>query len=42
MADLEEQGYERIEVLEGMGSTTIYVPDTGISYEWEIRESEIR
>lgn len=42
MTDLEEQGYERIEVLEEIDSTTIYVPDTDIYYEWEICESEIR
>ena len=41
-ADLASQGYERVEVLEKIDGTTVYVPDTDIYYEWTICETDIR
>lgn len=41
-ADLKGKDWDRVEVLEQDDSFSVYVPDTGISYDWTISETEIR
>ena len=42
VADLKGKDWERVEVLEQGDSFSVYVPDTGISYDWTICETDIR
>ncbi len=42
VAELKERNWERVEVLEQGDSFSVYVPDTGISYDWTICEADVR
>lgn len=42
VADLKGKDWDRVEVLERGDSFEVYVPDTSISYEWAICETDIR
>lgn len=42
VAELKERDWDRVEVLEQGDSFSVYVPDTGISYDWTISEADIR
>lgn len=42
VADLKGKDWDRVEILEQGDSFSVYVPDTGISYDWTICETDIR
>lgn len=42
VAELKGRDWDTVRVLEQDSSFTVYVPDTGISYEWTISETKIR
>lgn len=41
-ADLEQQGYKPVRVLERLDSSEVYVADGDIYYEWQIVPTTIR
>jgi len=42
VADLKRKDWDRVEVLEQGDSFSVYVPDTGISYDWSISETDVQ